>query len=75
MADASAFNVHDVAISEQPKLLGNGTVQTVRQVEFFVGVHGPFTIQDSPDVLTGAEIKRRIDNTVVELRIATEGSE
>lgn len=68
--DANELQPRDIVVSEQPTFDARGNVVKQRTVQFFVGTHGPFTITDSPDILTGAEIRRRIDNVIYELRIA-----
>ena len=65
---ADEFNVHDVAMSDQPAFGANGQVGTATVVQYFVGSHGPFRLSYPKLEATADRINHDIDQQVVLLR-------
>lgn len=67
------FTIHDVNQSDQPVFSANGTIQLMRVVTYFVGVHGPFRIQLPKNEATGDVINAQMNQEVILLRATSGG--
>lgn len=64
------LNVHDTAVSTVPTFTPTG-VKNKTRVVFYVGKHGPFTLELDPAEATGTNIRQAIDKQVQTLREVT----
>lgn len=68
MPEPNDLSVHDPQISEQTRFGTAGGIERVTVVRYFIGPHGPFTIELPPGEATAAAIRSRIDNQVALIR-------
>lgn len=62
------FKVHDITSTEQSVPTPTGTFKMVRRVTYFVGTHGPFTLEYAKQDATAARIKSDIQAEVDSLK-------
>lgn len=62
------YNVHDITIADKPIFDARGNVQNQRVVQYWIGSHGPFTVQGKPEDLTTAKLKAYIEQHQSDLR-------
>lgn len=68
MIDANALDVHDMVISETNGFSRTGNVELVKRVTFYVGDHGPFTLEYRDGSGTPEKINSDINGKIKELR-------
>ncbi len=66
---ANALEVHDIAISESNQFNRTGGVDLVKTVVFYIGDHGPFTLQYKGGEGTPDKINSDINGKVREIRL------
>lgn len=65
---ADPFQVHDIAVRQQPFFRANGQTGSQHVVTFFVGPHGPFVLTVDDPNFKGTAVKEQIEAKVRELR-------
>jgi hypothetical protein len=63
--------VHDIKVADAPFFGATGNVSKRTRVTFFVGNHGPFTLEYDPQQATTEKIQSDINSQVQQLRIVT----
>jgi hypothetical protein len=55
---------HDISVSERSTPVGGGKFETRKTVTYYVGSHGPFTLEYAPGDYSAANVKRDIQKEI-----------
>lgn len=65
------LTVHDIQVQTTNMFTQSGQVKKISRLTFYVGTHGPFSIDYDPDQATSERMQADINHQVVELRRLT----
>lgn len=65
------YNIHDVQVRDAPRFGIGGAITQQTTVTFYIGDHGPFTLNYAQGTATSQQIRADMDSKVRDLRTIT----